>query len=561
MEGDEPVKCGQCGAEIKNGESFCRVCGARVPSSEAAEAVRKEDIKKPEPAVEPTEKPEKKSKKSAEKPERKRIVLPKKVLVIALIAVAAIVAVIVLVMIFGGGGKSELSLDPDRPFAVEHLDSAVVYSPDGDVIALADGYARALKSAWNSTIVLQNDRGITICSSDAVTEIETGYAGCMAVVSGDGSRVAYIAEAEGTHEEAGGDLYVYSVEEGEITYIDSNVIPNSVALSPNGERLAYSIFDIASDTSHALVGRSTGEGERLLDCETILGLSDDGTYLYFINNDRFYVARDGVRTRLCEADALPRKNGIVAGDYEPMLTNSTGSELLFAAGDGVYFVKDAVCQKVSGSSGLIGPLGLENDTRQAAITPMRVESFGDTILMVGGTLYDVSEEIAEVAVCSAATGSASGRKVAYIDKNGNICISDGDAALGEIDRVRPDETPTALFADASLDRIYFTNARGELWRLNGEKTEMVSADASDFRMSGDGTLYFLYDGVVLCRASGSERVSVERVEDFLVMESAPQGVVVKLRSGEARYYRPESEVVILGTDVAAPAAPEENKEG
>ena len=540
------MKCKQCGAEIKNDEKFCRICGARLPAeAETSEAKPKKPDAKPEakqkpaePAAKPDNKPEK---------ARSPIKLPKKAIMIAGIAAAAVIVTIAAILLLRGGGSSELSLDPNRPFVVEYVDRAVVYAADGTVLASVEGYGDVQESAWNNTIAIRRGDAnaspfggsLTVVVDGVVSTIDSTV--CDVAVSADGSRIAYIERA-GTL--ADGDLYVYDVEKGESTFIDTDAVADTVVLSPDGSRLAYNVFDAASDCEHTLVGKSTGEGERLLDCERMYALSNDGVYTYFNNNGRLYVEADGKRERLSyDIEHIP-----------PLYTNSTGSELLFTTANGVYCsLPDGQLSPwmLTRSLELSGLLGFSDGQTDNGVQTVRTDSFKSIVVDCGGELkIPTGDSVHPVADSVHAVGSESGRKVAYIDGRGKICVSNGDAAAGEFRSVTPDETPTELFADAKLSRIYFTNARGELWRLNGDKTEMVSADADSLCMSGSGTLYFLYDGVVLCRADGSERVSLGRMDDFLDLESAPQGVVVKLRSGEAIYCRDGSnEGITLTTSV------------
>lgn len=545
------MKCKQCGAEIKNDEKFCRICGARLPVETEApasdEAVKKPETKPKKSESKKTEPAEPVAKQEKPEKEKKPFKLPKKVIIIAAIVAVAIVAAVIAILLLGGGGSSELSLDPNRPFVVEYVDKAVVYAADGTALASVDDCGEVRESVWNSTIALRRGSvdeapfggSLTIVANGAASVIDETV--CDVVVSADGSRVAYIARAGGLGD---GDLYTYDVESGESTFIDSDVIVDTVVLSPDGTRLAYNIFDAASDCEHTLVGKSTKEGERLLDCERMYALSNDGVYTYFTNNGRLYVETDGERERLSyDVDHLP-----------PLYTNSVGSELLYLSDSGVYCsFPDAPISPnmLTRTLDLSGILGFMDEQSETDVHTVRADSFKSVIVDCGGELINADGgSVHPIADSISAVGSENGRKVAYIDMRGNICVSDGDATSGEFKQVRPDETPTELFADAKLSRIYFTNDRGELWRLNGDKTEMVSAHASNICMSESGTLYFLYDGVVLCRADGSERVSLGRMEDFLDIESAPQGAVVKLRSGDTIYYRDDStEGIALSTTV------------
>ncbi len=532
------MKCKQCGAEIKNDEKFCRVCGARLP----AEAAASEPTPPPAEPVKPSaEKPEKKQKKSSEKPqkapkpEKTPRKLPKKPLLIAIAAAVVIVAVLVLILFLRGGSSRTLSLNADRAFAVDSLATyrVVVYDSTGAPITSIDGAATAVSSVWGDTTVIFGADSATFVFGGVASSVDRPIVDL--VLSADGSTAAYIEVASGA---ADGDLWLYDLETAESELVCSNAVAGTLVLSADGSQLAYNIFDEASDAEHTMVGKAGSSAARLLDCERMLAISNDGETRYFENDHKLYFERSGERTRIAEP-------------YEfvaPLMLSSDGAEALYSTDRGSFYLSKEASEPVKISDEtLVGALGYLDELRdgevgyldrlhEGEVETMRLSTFADALILCGGEIYDLSNGVQKLADCESAVASESGKKLAYIDAGGYICFSSGSALETELKRVRPDQHPTALFADPELKRIYFTNDRGELWRLNGEKTEMVSADTSSFKQSGAGELYFLYDGVVLCRADGSERVSVGRMGSSIDIVSVPKGVIVRGRHGEMLYF-------------------------
>ena len=533
------MKCEQCGAEIKSGETFCRVCGARIsasaentevketnqeqekrPSSEAAPAPEKRVERKPK------RRPEKPAKKPSDKGGKPKSGDKKKLVVMGAAAVAVVAIIVVVLMLLLRGGKdSAMSLDPNRPFAVKYDGKAIVYDTEGT--ALFDTELQVNKmysSSWNQTTFF----GLGATDYVFVGESGEWKLGTPLVMSADGSTFVIAKDqTDGT----GRSLYRFFPTSND-QYAASNVVGGTIVLSPDGTRIAYNVYDEASDADHTMTGPITEKGERLLDCEKIYALSNDGAYVYFINNGRFYVEKNGDRTRLCELTNLKF----------PILMNATGDEIIFATRtDGVHYVHGGVDTKISNATTAYGPVHLLGEINTGEnVAVVRTETFAGTVLLLGETLYGVEKgsfAVRSIDNCLSAVATEDGKKLVYVDASGRIhTITDPTGSKSDVE-FRPEERATEVFAAGDLSTVYFTNARGELWRLRGDKADMVSADAGTFCMSEKGTLYFLYDGVVLCRANGTDRVSLERLDNFERIETVPQGVVVHLKNDTAKYYK------------------------
>ncbi len=541
------MKCEQCGAEIKNGEIFCRVCGARVTASPAdREASVIPEITKSEPSAAPASdkerprgedrrrsgsrrverKPEKSSGKKSENKGKKKLI------VIGAAAVAVVfIAVVVLVLIFGGKHGSAMRLDPERPFAVMYDNTAIVYDADGgallDVEHSVDG---VVTSVWNGTIVLDRDRANAWNAGGDTAYRDGEHLNASAVViSANGEILEFTDLNDGENEGM-----VRFAGDAADKLGDLRVVDETVVMSPDGSRIAYNLFDTASDAEHSMMGATGDKGERLLDCERIYALSNDGVYVYFENNGRFYVEKNGERTRLCELTDLRL----------PIVMNASGGEIIFATySDGVHYVHGGVNDKISGVGDVevYGPVQFASELRaEDTVSIARTETFAGSVLMLGDMLYGVEPETFKTTMidyCLSAVATEDGKRLTYVDVNGKLHLVTDPCGERKEAVVTPDERATAVYANSDLSEIYFTNVRDELWRLSGERPEMVSADVGSLCLSGGGELYFLYDGAVLCRADGSDRVSLERADGFVSIESVPQGVVIHLAGDTARYFR------------------------
>ncbi len=544
------MKCEQCGAEIKSGEIFCRVCGARVPASSASTAEKeappvKESAEAAPSAATPQEKERPRAetsgregtrirgkKSAAGKPARQEKKPKKKFIFIGAAAVAAVVVIIVvLALIFGGGRGSAMRLDPERPFAVMYDNNAIVYDAEGGALLNVEhGVDGVVTSVWNGTIVLDRGR-VSAWNAGGDTVYRDGeyLNASAAVISANGEVLEFTDLNDGENEGM-----VRFAGDAADKLGDLHVVDGTVAMSPDGSRAAYNIFDAASDAEHSMLGETGEKGERLLDCERIYALSNDGAYVYFENNGRFYVEKDGERTRLCELTDLKL----------PIVMNSVGDEIIFATySDGVHYVHGGVNDKISGVGDLevYGPVQFASERRaEDTVSVARTETFAGSVLMLGDMLYGVEPETFKTTMidyCLSAAATEDGKRLAYADVNGRLHLVTDPCGERKDTVTTPDERATAVYANSDLSEIYFTNVRDELWRLSGGRTEMVSADVGNLCLSGGGELYFLYDGVVLCRADGTDRVSLERTDGFVSIESVPQGVVVHLAGDTAKYFR------------------------
>ncbi len=531
------MRCEQCGAEVAKGESFCRVCGARVKAAEPERGP--EEQAAPEAPERELDKPKKQNKqKPAEGRERRRL------LIVAIAGIVIAAVAVVLTIVLANVGKSPMmETDDDRPFFVSwdnaggEGSTGVLYSADCTALAADVNYKWVYEeSVWNGTSAFIDNHGrLTVATAKETLDVsDSAY---TALVSADGSRVAYLKN----YADEVGDLYVYDVKKQQSSLIDTQVSEYGIALSPSGETVCYTAYDSPSDAYHARMSRGLKKGERILDCEWVLGVTDDAKLLYFVNGGRFYAMKDGERTRLYDGSDL----------YYPMSMNADCTQLLFSCGDGCFIVRDGTPEKIAPATYADAPIVL-GDWQPDGCAATRFKTFVGAVVNMSGELYRIDESgVTPISGCTDAVVSENGEKLVYIDISGNVMqIKNIRESLEAEVLARPDETPTALYGCGKLSDVYFENARGELWCISGGKTNMVSADVSDLRVGGDGRLYFVYDGVVLCCAQGSERVSVERREGIVSVNAAPRGVTVETTRDGTFYYKDGGDAVKLPVSVA-----------
>lgn len=520
------MKCGQCGAEVAKGETFCQVCGARVNS--AAVEKKPEVESRPESKPAPTEEQPKEQKRSKKGGNKKLTVIA---MIGILIALAAVALTIVLAKM---GNSNVLERDIARPYLVvtETNSGKEKMAVFGDGIRFADSEegGKYDESSWNGTSTLVDEEGkLYVMTFEGVELADTSV--YCAYVSADGSYVAYL---KGFSNDVG-NLYTYNVDKGSRTAVDTGVL-DSIVLSPNGSTICYTAYDEASDAHHVRMSRGQKKGERVLDCESVLAVNDDGSRMFFVNNGKVYEMIDGTRTRICEMDEIDAGLGVMFNaDCTEMLyqlSPESSEQHIFTEGEKLdipwisYYMRE--------------PLVVKDDIGGSQSGVLRIRSFRETLLWGYGGIVENFRPLYHLIRGSEtddAIASADGKKFA-ITRGGYVSVfkvKDGDEATEALSGFDLESKPTKLYGDAKLENIYFTNERDELWHIHGKKLSMVSADVSMVAMSESGELYFMYDGVVLCRADGSERVSIERNTNVKDIVPAPNGVVVV--TGAREYYR------------------------
>ena len=543
------MKCGQCGAEVAKGETFCQVCGARVNS--AAVEKKPEADSGPEKKPIPTEeqpKEQSRSKKGGSK----------KLAVIALIGIIFAAAAVALTIVLAKMGSSTLmERDDARPFGVTTEGVAGskarfgMYSAEGECLAAAIGEWTYDESEWNGTSALVDQSGrLTVATSKGAIEVTDSV--YSAWVCADGSRVAYIKNYSSDH----GDLYIYNVAKGTSTPIDTGVRDFSgVTMSPNGSTICYTAYDAASDAHHVRMSRGQKKGERVLDCEWVLAVTDDSCRMFFVNNDKVYEMTDGSRTRICELDEID------AG-INPMF-NADCTEMLYQHSDAgaARIFSDGEEHEVAWLGYLRGePLAVYGEGGYGYARILRIDSFfGAAMWGYSGVGYENDEgQVFIPGIFADAAISEDGRRIAVADApspvsskpSGGVKVYKVSDKGAELEReYAPENLTDRLYTSGKMDSVYCVNDKGELWQLKSGKMNMVSADVSMTCVSGDGELYFMYDGVVLCRADGSERVSVERREGVTGIVALPRGVALTTTRDGTIYYRNGGEGTALPVSV------------
>lgn len=549
MEGEITMKCGQCGAEVAKGETFCQVCGARVNS--AAVEKKPEVESRPESKLAPTEeqpKEQKRSKKGGNK----------KLTVIAMIGILiAFVAVALTIVLAKMGRSTMMERDDSRPFGVTTEGVAGsgerfgMYSAEGECLASAIGEWLYDESDWNGTSALVDQSGrLTVATSKGAIEVTDSVYGAW--VCADGSRVAYIKNYSSDH----GDLYIYNVAKGTSTPIDTGVRDFSgVTMSPNGSTICYTAYDEASDAHHVRMSRGQKKGERVLDCEWVLAVTDDSSRMFFVNNNKVYEMIDGARTRICELDDIDAGiNPMFNADCTEMLYqhSDAGAARIFTEGEE---------HEVAWLGYLRGePLAVYGEGGFDYSKILRIDSFfGAAMWGYSGVGYENDEgQVFIPGIFADAAISEDGRRIAVADApspvsskpSGGVKVYKISGKGAELEHeYAPENLTDRLYTSGKMDSVYCVNSKGELWQLKNGKLNMVSADVSMACMSGAGDLYFMYDGVVLCRADGSERISVERREGVTGIVAVPQGVAVTTTRDGTIYYRNGGEGTSLPVSV------------
>ncbi|WP_026652284.1 zinc-ribbon domain-containing protein [Butyrivibrio proteoclasticus] len=157
-------------------------------------------------------------------------------------AAAALVALIVIILLIKGASGSLASTGKDRTTydgpTISHVNGYLINSDGRTNDQFEDGYMLDYyfyTDRFNSSGIVKDDKTVYYVDADLnVTKIAKGVK--FVQLCADGGFVYYVS----VNDKGDDTLYVYDTEKAKETVIAKNVYSGSVAVSPNGKRVAYS---------------------------------------------------------------------------------------------------------------------------------------------------------------------------------------------------------------------------------------------------------------------------------------------------------------------------------
>ncbi len=543
--------CSKCGQQCADGIKFCTGCGAElvqvkpVKNEEGEAAVQETEAVAATPEVkaeEPKVKKEKVKKEKEEKPEKekkpvdvaflKSLLMKKPVW----IGAAAVVLLIVVCCFFLGGdekskdleysGKSIIDIDNIK----EDEDFESVLFMDGTILDLDDEGAYSVRySLDRKTVCYENEMDELVIIKDGKvtkTGIEDAYG---VVVSDRGDSIAYYTDVEyvSYSDDYGysrsvevGVLNLYMIKDKKNYEIAEEVVTDTVVLSPNGQTVAY-VADFEGETDfkgyYCVKGKKPAEVGKE---KKPFALSDKGSYVYYMDEDRIYVmnskgdaeklASDFYYLEICfnkaRTEALYNHDGktyvSVKGGAKKKIASTEFSEVLSKeslALDEEYFDGDD-CEVTSIRTGL--------DSFEGKLV---YSSDNDSIVYLkkGFEAEKVASGISYYAQAS------NNKSLVYTD-DGDIWKVTNFNEGGKPTKMTNTGEVWKVYGAGNLEHVYFLSYDDELFYLKGKKGKKIADDVEDVYMSLDGKhcYYVVDDEEVFCSTEGGKGKKIVTADDL-----------------------------------------------
>ncbi len=540
--------CNQCGKEMPNEALFCPGCGAKrevmpetAPAAPAqATPVMAQPVAPQQPiagAVAPAA-PAKKSGNG----------FPFKIMIPVAGVFVLLVVILVAVLAMSKGSPYDTYAEKGLMFNYEE-NVFYVFGDENTTFEIEedDMYAVFYSADQSSAAYLSYDEGsedskmlYCIDNKDLEAKLiaEDVY---FCKMSYNGEYIAYLQDVKDGVE---GDLYIYCVKSGDITQIDSDVYPGTLAMSSNGKWIAY-VKDYESYDENTLCLGGVGKESVEIDDDgcTPISVTDNGKYLYYINANYKLYLYNGKESEKVASDV----------NYD-FCVNKDATEILYIKGDKTYYhtVKADDAVKVMSDSlyDVIVPEGTVYFNTGGAYM-FGLETFKGAVLQGEYEIFwfnnkgTDSETICYYDYDDSYTGKVSE------DGKSFVYVSSGN--LFKIDKLSEDMEETLLYTDVyveamvasdDLSRIYVAGDDELYYIKNADKAIEITNDLSEYEYGGYTLAYnekmdkvFFIEDDTLCYAGTNDK-SVEEVEEdvYSVYEKCGGIIFVVKDDGEYTYY-------------------------
>ncbi len=554
------MKCGNCGSIIPDDLAICSVCKKPVIATTSdsdmvmCPCCGESNFKGIEicakcgtPLAVP---PENRAQRHTSPPRRKKQRLnPKFVaaVVIFFVVVAAAVAVL-LYSIFNNDaakpGKLQDFYAEGSNYTQFVSAGAALGKADGTVVSFAaslDGGERA---------ILSDSGRLYFISSSGTTAVASKVVFCS--ISANGTAIPYLvdnseelsetseAQTENVqtnekdetvkepsmtlYDKSALSLFLYDCTEKTSTLIANNVSNRSVAVSPDGKTVSYTIASADSGSFEGYIcngGIYSSAGKNTC----VAALADNAAYVYYLKYET------GVDGDIIKLFVKSPESEIKLGEFGGasslcMYLNDTASEILFSQNgtNGNFFISVGGTDKKRISTGFTPVLSYGNQTMTVpgtdsvvAVCPLK--TFANTAFTDGAdTLYYLDQSLAATEVCKSAANvriSSSGRLLYYIDGSEFLYSCPSDDLTLKL-KISSQVNTFEISPDGS--RCCYINDDHALYSFDGEESTQLGSDINNLWMASNGTVYFLEDfalesGRLYFSKKSGEKAAVSGADD------------------------------------------------
>lgn len=550
------MKCGNCGSTVPDGLAICNICkkpvitttsdsdtvmcpccgesnfkGIKICSKCGSALAVPREARAPKAA--------------AHARKKKRRLNPK--FVAAVVIFVLISAVSLSVLLFLTHRKDDLHIGKLQSF-YSASDGYTQFVFDGEALAKTDGSVVLSASSLDDSAraVLTDSGKLCHISPSGKEEVSSNVVFCS--ISANGAAIPYLVDIdngepasetqESQTENDGGEetnaaslydkselsLFLYDCADKTSTLIANNVNSNSVAISPDGNSVSYTI---ASSDSKSFEGyicskgiySSAGKGV------CIAALSDNADYVYYLKYE------SGIDSETIKFFAKSSEKEIKLGELGDasglsLFLNKKASEVIFSlnGSGGNYFVSVGCDEKKRVSTGFkpvlpYGKQALSFSVTGSAVSLCPVDTFA------GVPFNDASETLVYIDSSFNSIEVSGGVSNARVSSKGDLLfyIDDNDFLYSYTVKSPSDKKKLASHVgkfEISPDgaRCFYMDGDDALYCCTDENTALIGSDVSDIRISLDGTVYFLENftygsGKLYYSKSGTEKTAVSGADN------------------------------------------------
>lgn len=548
------MKCGNCGSIVPDDLAICNVCKkpviAQTPDSDTIMCPCcgesnfkgiKICSKCGSPLTVPPE--TKAAKASPPKRRRKRRLNPKFVAaVVIFFVIVASVAVLLIVSMFNRDSAQPARLQSFFSKGGDYTqfvaDGGALLKIDGSVVLSAesrDGSSRA---------VLTEGGKLYNISSAGSAEVSSNVVFCT--ISANGSSIPYLVdsakdasetsesenestepgepETETLYDKSSLSLFLYDCAEKTSTLIANNVNNYSIAVSPDGKAVSYTMASSDSKSFEGYIcngGIFSSAGKN----SCVVAMSDNAEYVYYLKYE------SGIDGEIIKFFAKGSESEIKLGEFGDasklsLYLNNTRNEAVFSLNgkDGNYFISVSCSEKRRVSTGFKPVLSYGNQaTRvygtECSVFACPVDSFGRTPFTdASDTLYYMDINFAATEVCAgveSARVSSKGNMLFYIDSS-EFLYSCPVESLSSKNKLASHVSKFEISPDGA--KCFYIDGDKSLYCLSGDKTSLVGSDVNELWVTSKGTVYFLENftfgsGTLFCSKNGIDKKEVNGADN------------------------------------------------
>ena len=535
------MNCTNCGAEIAPGAKFCTGCGQTVPAAESVTPVEEvvtpvEEVAAP---VEETAAPAAKLDLNAIKTELIATVSPiakklkpiftnKKVLM-GIAGAVALILIIGIISAIASANNGYIKLKQTTMAIHNGDDVSIVVNNKVLSDTIDSDSTPSTSSSLNGkvTALLTDEGDLYVINGKKIVKVDEDVEDFQLSASGKG--LAYVIDEDDEY-----TMKLYTVSSKKDVTVTDELYSLNYAISPDGKSVVYMVDD--DDETEVMYFKGKDSTKVASDVESILGLSNNGKYIYVVSEN------DDGESILYSYNKKGERENLGDIDSDTVRFNDDHTQIMFYHDDKTYISNKGKDAEKAASDTLrlvMAPTSQSASSGYATTYPVSSlfdhVYYGDDAWLIKKNAEKNIKLVSNVSHCTLDETAEYLYYVHDYEELQVLQISKGKNAYAKAKTLAEDISNYVVTSDRKL--VYFISDE-TLYSVNGKKggtaRKITNDDVESYflAINGKDVVYYIMDGDAYACSNGKKGTKV--VTDAVATSSSPTGVAY-IMSEDALY--------------------------